>query len=120
MQRTHHLNIPYYVREQFKKEYQGSIERLESNIEEEYIVVMKQNCFRERSYREYNHHRLSIQVFNFKKRFAICVLFRFSGDLMIARARNFGGETQLEHAKSLKVPSCDSLIRLGLTKFTMT
>lgn len=53
MQRTHHLNVPYYVRDTFKKEYQGSLHRLESNIEEEYIMVMKQNCMRERSYREY-------------------------------------------------------------------
>lgn len=52
MQRTHHLNVPYYVRDTFKKEYQGSLHRLESSIEEEYIVVMKQNCMRERSYRE--------------------------------------------------------------------
>lgn len=53
MQRTHHLNVPYYVRDTFKKEYQGSLHRLESNIEEEYIMVMKQNCMRERSYRKY-------------------------------------------------------------------
>lgn len=53
MQRTHHLNVPYYVRETFKKEYQGSLHRLESNIEEEYIMVMKQNCLRERSYRKF-------------------------------------------------------------------
>lgn len=57
MQRTHHLNVPYYVREQFKKEYQGSLHRLESNIEEEYIMVMKQNCFRERSYRKLNNNK---------------------------------------------------------------
>lgn len=52
LQRTHHLNVPYYVRDSFKKEYQGSLHRLESNIEEEYIMVMKQNCLRERSYRK--------------------------------------------------------------------
>lgn len=52
LQRTQHLNVPYYVREQFRKEYQGSLHRLESNIEEEYIMVMKQNCFRERSFRK--------------------------------------------------------------------
>lgn len=27
--------------------------RLENNVEEEYIMVMKQNCYRERNYREY-------------------------------------------------------------------
>lgn len=44
--------MPYYVRDTFKKEYQGSLQRLESNIEEEYIIIMKQNCMRERSYRK--------------------------------------------------------------------
>lgn len=52
LQRTHHLNIPYYVRDSFKREYQGSLHRLENSIEEEYIMVMKQNCVRERSYRK--------------------------------------------------------------------
>ncbi|XP_031626442.1 dnaJ homolog subfamily B member 14-like [Contarinia nasturtii] len=91
IQRTHHLNIPYYVRDTFKKEYQGSLHRLENSIEEEYIMVMKQNCMRERSYRE----------------------------LMIAKARNFGNERQLEEAKGFKVSSCDNLARLGLTKYIL-
>lgn len=38
---------------------------------------------------------------------------------MIARARNFGGEAQMEQAKSLKVTSCDNLARLGLTKYIL-
>lgn len=35
---------------------------------------------------------------------------------MIARARNFGGDSQMGQAKALKVTSCDNLARLGLTK----
>lgn len=41
------------------------------------------------------------------------------GELMIARARNFGSERQLEEAKGLKVSSCDNLQRLGLTKYIL-
>lgn len=89
LRKTIHLSIPYYVKEKFESEYQGSLARLENSVEEEYIAVMKQNCYRERSYRE----------------------------VMMARARSFGSESQLEQAKSLKVTSCENLARIGLTKF---
>lgn len=36
---------------------------------------------------------------------------------MIARARNFGSEKQMEEAKALKVTSCENLARIGLTKY---
>lgn len=49
---TEHLNIPYYVKDKFENDYQGSVARLENSVEEDYIVTMKQACFRERSYRK--------------------------------------------------------------------
>lgn len=51
--KTTQIGIPYYVKDNFLTEYQGSIERLENSVEEEYIVNMKQNCYRERNYRKY-------------------------------------------------------------------
>lgn len=92
MRKTIHLNIPYYVKEHFETDYQGSLARLENAVEEEYIIVMKQACYRERSYRE----------------------------VMMARARSFGNEQQFEQAKMFKVTSCENLARLGLTKFMPT
>lgn len=56
---TIHLNIPYFVKEKFDSEYQGSLGRLENSVEEEFITFMKQSCYRERSYRKY----LSLHVF---------------------------------------------------------
>lgn len=49
---TAHLNVQYFVKEKFESDYQGSLARLENSVEEEYIAVMKQNCYRERNYRE--------------------------------------------------------------------
>lgn len=49
---TAHLNVQYFVKEHFENDYQGSLARLEKSVEEEYIAVMKQNCYRERNYRE--------------------------------------------------------------------
>lgn len=50
--RTTHLSVPYFVREKFQSEYQGSLTRLENSVEEEFITVTKQACYRERNYRE--------------------------------------------------------------------
>lgn len=36
---------------------------------------------------------------------------------MMARARSFGNEQQLDQARALKVTSCENLARIGLTKF---
>lgn len=102
------------MRDQFKKEYQGSLHRLESNIEEEYIMVMRQNCLRERSYRKSKRQTFSFPI---TENFMICIFY--AGELMMARARSFGNEAQLEHAKALKVTSCDNLARLGLTKYIL-
>lgn len=84
--RTLNFKIPYYVKESFISEYQGSLSRLEHSVEEEYILYMKRNCYNERNYR----------------------------DAMMARAKNFGSRTQLNQAQQLKMPSCDSLYKLGI------
>lgn len=51
---TQHLSVPYYVKENFDGDYQGSLARLENSVEEDYIYTMKQHCFRERNYRKLN------------------------------------------------------------------
>lgn len=62
---TEHLNIPYYVKDKFENDYQGSVARLENSVEEDYIATMKQACFRERSYRKFF---LLFLIFNFSKK----------------------------------------------------
>ena len=47
---TSNLKIPYHVKESFRTEFTGSMRRLESSIEEEYLHSLRQNCFREKSY----------------------------------------------------------------------
>lgn len=51
--KTLNHRIPYYVKENFGTEYQGSMSRLESAVEEEYIMNMKRACFSEKNYRTY-------------------------------------------------------------------
>lgn len=54
MQRTtHNLGINYYVKQDFASEYQGSIRRLESQVEDDYINTLKNGCYKERNYSKY-------------------------------------------------------------------
>ena len=82
---TSGLSVPYYVRPNFETEYQGPLARLELAVEEQYVGHMKQQCYRERHYR----------------------------DMMMARARSFGSKTQFAQAQEMKTPSCDNLYRIG-------
>ncbi|XP_055644322.1 dnaJ homolog subfamily B member 1-like [Toxorhynchites rutilus septentrionalis] len=84
--RTLNFKIPYFVKDNFLNEYQGSLSRLEHSVEEEYIVYMKRSCYNERNYR----------------------------DAMMSRAKSFGSRTQLNQAQQLKMPSCDALYKLGI------
>lgn len=46
-------HVPYYVKENFHSEYQGSLRRLENSIEEEYFNNLRQACAREKNYSMY-------------------------------------------------------------------
>lgn len=50
MRRTYNLQVPYYVKENFHTEYQGSVKRLELSVEEEYVSNLRHQCYREKSY----------------------------------------------------------------------
>lgn len=49
---TNRLKVPYYVKNNFHAEYQGSVGRLEESVEEDYIDHLKYSCSRERNYRK--------------------------------------------------------------------
>ncbi|XP_047542344.1 dnaJ homolog subfamily B member 12 [Vanessa atalanta] len=78
---TVNLKVPYYVKENFHTDYQGSLRRLEMAIEEEYLVGLKHACQRERNYR----------------------------DSVAWKARNFGDSRHSADAQRLRMPSCEKL-----------
>jgi len=82
--RTYSLNIPYYVKDNFHSEYQGSLGRLEASVEEEYTNNIKHACYRERNYK----------------------------DSMLMKARSFGGRDNFRKAQSIETPSCDKYQKL--------
>lgn len=78
---TQGLKVPYYVKENFHSEYQGSLRRLEISVEEEYLSYLRQTCYREKSYQE----------------------------SMIWKARNFGDQDLYQRARNMEKPSCKRL-----------
>ncbi|XP_055607036.1 dnaJ homolog subfamily B member 14-like [Uranotaenia lowii] len=79
--KTNLLKIPYYVKDNFHSEYQGSVGRLEASVEEEYLNNLKHSCYRERNYKE----------------------------TMLMKARNFGDRDLYYKAQNINTPSCDKL-----------
>uniref|UniRef100_A0A182QNI2 J domain-containing protein n=1 Tax=Anopheles farauti TaxID=69004 RepID=A0A182QNI2_9DIPT len=79
--KTNQLKIPYYVKDNFASEYQGSVGRLEASVEEEYLNNLKHSCYRERNYK----------------------------DTMLMKARNFGDRELYQKAQSIHTPSCEKL-----------
>ncbi|KAG5879173.1 hypothetical protein JTB14_037431 [Gonioctena quinquepunctata] len=84
LRKTNNLNVPYYVKENFHMEYQGSVKRLEMSVEEDYVQTLKHACYREKSYKE----------------------------SMIWKARNFGDQELYHNAQNIKLPSCEQLQNL--------
>jgi DnaJ family protein B protein 12 len=51
--KTLNLKVPYFVKENFHTEYQGSLRRLEISVEEEYVTNLRHSCYREKNYSKY-------------------------------------------------------------------
>ena len=47
---TSGLGVSYYVKPDFSTEYQGSIRRLEQQVEEDYVSTLRNACFKEKNY----------------------------------------------------------------------
>lgn len=68
MRRSHNLQVPYYVKENFHTEYQGSVKRLELSVEEEYVSNLRHQCYREKSYRKcfsFVFYHILLNIFRF-------------------------------------------------------
>ncbi|KAK6633962.1 hypothetical protein RUM44_004569 [Polyplax serrata] len=81
---TARLKIPYYVKENFHNEYQGSLPRLEQAVEEEHLNHLQNECYKERSYRE----------------------------TIIWKGRNFGDREMYTRGQKLQLPSCIALQKI--------
>lgn len=62
--KTNALKIPYYVKDNFHTEYQGSVGRLDTSVEEEYLNTLKHACYRERNYSNYFEFKCTVYPTN--------------------------------------------------------
>jgi DnaJ family protein B protein 12 len=47
---TQQLRVPFYVKQDFNSVFKGNMRKLEEDVEEEYVVGLKSNCFKERTH----------------------------------------------------------------------
>lgn len=106
--KTTHIEVQYYVKENFERDYKGNIRRIEANVEEEFITNLRSACFRERNYSKLCLCSRQCLTNSFSY-----FLFVLAEESMIWRARNFRDVSLEEKAKSLKTPSCDNLQKLS-------
>ena len=87
---TKNLNVPYFVKDTFNiNDFSLEFRRqLESNIEEEYLNLLMDACFSEKSYKEY----------------------------LLWQARSSGNSNLLKRGHKYATPSCDQLEKIHTTK----
>ncbi|XP_027203284.2 dnaJ homolog subfamily B member 12-like [Dermatophagoides pteronyssinus] len=81
---TENLEVPYFVKENFERDYRDSLSQIEKHVEESFISNLQTSCFKERNYKEN----------------------------LIYRARFLRDTAMESKAQSLKTPSCDRLVQI--------
>lgn len=99
------------MKENFHAEYQGSLGRLETSVEEEHINNLKHSCYREKNYSECCGGSCATGPDS-----NVCLHLHFicvsAEDSMMARARNFNDRELHRRAQSMATPACDNLQKL--------
>lgn len=49
---TRDLRVPYYVKPDFEASYRGKVPQVEHHVENDYLAMLRTNCYREKSNRE--------------------------------------------------------------------
>ncbi|VDN97674.1 unnamed protein product [Rodentolepis nana] len=84
---THNHHLPYYVKETFSKDYDGSLRYVENQVLDQHMHVLRERCFKERLQKE----------------------------ALLYRARYPHDPVALDRANRYATPSCDRLVELPLT-----
>lgn len=49
---TKDLRVPYYVKPDFEKNYGNNLRQVEQRVEDDYLTLLRSNCYREKNHRE--------------------------------------------------------------------
>lgn len=48
---TKDLRVPYYVKQNFESDYRHKIRQIEQHVEDEYVNLIRMNCYKEKNHR---------------------------------------------------------------------
>ncbi len=97
--------MAYFVKQDFKFETAGELNKIERQVEEDLLIELRQNCFREKSYSLFYF----IFLFFFEKNKANSLNLGKIEETAIWRARTYGDERLLRKATEYETPSCDRI-----------
>ena len=86
--------------------------RLESSIEDDYLNVLRQNCFREKSYSKYNKNVIAFSEILTLYKVCNKLSFEFAEENLLWQARYSGNSNLLNRAHNYQTPSCDQLEKI--------
>lgn len=97
------------MKENFRLDYQGSLARLEANVEEEFMSSLRNACYKERNYRKKcSDVLLIVEMFLILSENCIYVCHSFvAGETLMWRAQAIGNEDQFRKAQGMRTPSCE-------------
>lgn len=79
--KTREFEIKFYVKETFDQDYKGNFREVEQQVIEEYLAMIRSNCYKERNHKE----------------------------SMLWRAKAYGDARLEQRAKDFKLPNCERL-----------
>ena len=100
---TNDHHVPYFVKTDFRIESSNELNKLEKQVEEDLLNELRQNCYREKSYRKTGLLNLYL-----KKMYNLFV-FLTKGDTAMWRAKNYGDERLFKKASEIETPSCNRI-----------
>lgn len=108
---TEKLKVPYYVGEQFSKDFTGmDLKNLERAVEDDYISNLRNNCWKEKQQSRFSTPGLMIWRWVFWIYIYIRQhVFFPSEEGMLYRARYFGDSDLYQRAQRARTPSCAKL-----------
>jgi hypothetical protein len=102
------MQIAYYVKADFLKNYRGRLQQIEQQVEDEYVTNLRMNCYRERNQSELSWIRF---VTSRGEGSGVDVL-HVAEETLAWRARTFGDSAMWDKSQRMTMPNCDRLQQL--------
>jgi DnaJ homolog subfamily B member 12 len=96
---TRDLQVPYYVKQDFEQNYRGRVQQVENSVENEYISLLRNRCYQEKSNRLF-------------KKFNRRNIYNKSGESLLWTAKIRGDASLWKRAQEMELVYCKKLEEL--------